>query len=185
MMKKVLIYTFLATALFVACEGPVGSPGPAGEDGEDGAWVIIDAIELTSDTEIVTFDGISEDWDFLELRISIEIHSTDSLFDGEMIYMRVNSDSLDNYINYLSGSITDKFFLFEYAGWERWTVQLETNHSSGYDEMMSECGEASRFGRHLNDAGIPISRLDIFNSDDERLLYARGSKFILLGLDID
>ena len=115
-MKKVLIYTFLATALFVACEGPVGPPGPAGEDGEDGAWVIIDAIELTSDTEIVTFDGISEDWDFLELRISIEIHSTDSLFDGEMIYMRANSDSLDNYINYLSGSITDKFFLFEYAG---------------------------------------------------------------------
>ena len=153
--------------------------------GSTGAWQIIDAIELTSDTEIVTFNGISEEWDFLELRVSIELSGEDTVDYANRVFMRINGDSLDNYQNPMTAYISDRMYLFDWTNYNHYIANIEECSAPGYQQVACGVGGDGRGSFHRQDGGLPIFRIDIFNHESDAMRFAAGSKFVLLGMDID
>jgi len=179
-------------AVFLACEGPAGPPGPPGEDG---AWVLIETITLTADTNIITFDDISDEWEMLEIRASGNIVDLfpDTLDEGNgYLFLRFNEDSLDNYKhgNYaLLGSWC--------IGYSQMIVSIFVDYNeNAFVSYRSQCynfidsspehtANPGEWGYYLSPDSSSISRIDIFKYIEDEYIIAAGSEFVLLGLDTD
>lgn len=175
---KILLCLFIALMLmFSACDDD--------DDIEcdcDGAWEVIETIVLSSDTNIVTFDGISEEWEVLEIQGYGSVN--DSAYSEWNVSLRFNEDCDSNYstpgdrIGFATWSISVSNFF----------VTIYPDHGgSGYHScnwhIDSEWGSSSGGGWHNDPDGEPIHRIDIFSNPDSIYEIASGSEFILLGLD--
>jgi len=191
-MEKILILTILAVILFVACEGPAGPPGPAGENG---AWQIIETITLTADTNIVTFDGISDDWEMLEIRAwgNLVDLIPDTVHEGNgFLRMRFNSDSSDNYSHgdfsnlgswCIGYSQMDIPIYLDYN--ENAFVSFRSQIYNFIDTAPNNVVNPGYEGFYTSPDSSSVSRIDIYKNIEDRYSIAAGSEFILLGLVID
>jgi len=192
----------IAAFVFVACEGPAGPagpPGPAGADGADGAWVLIEAITLTTDTNTVTFDGISDEWEVLEVQAygSITPDSGEgSTYYASAVNMRLNSDADSSYYQFSSKR--------DYIGVNSWFTHYFVFNA----KIIPDCQDDSIFSVNWNLYGYYpnvgggsieyksalyfnpiedfINRIDLyFHESDTIARFEPGSEFVLLGLDVD
>jgi hypothetical protein len=200
MMEKILVLTILAVILFVACEGPAGPPGPAGENG---AWQIIDVIEVESPTPIITFDGISDEWEVLEIQAWGVLNGIICDTCSNM-YLRINNDSISSYSwriigggGSIYGSSENEIFLGQ---WRNGLASLQLtiypeiylpgHHSLTWlleaDYLPNEIDYGIfGTGSHFDPDNERVNRIDIYvNPNSTKEIYT-GSKFVLLGMDID
>ncbi len=196
-MKRVIFYSCLTIALFIACEGPAGPPG---EDGEDGAWQIIDVITLATDTNIITFDGIVRDkWELMEIQATGSFtpdSGEGSTFYATTINMRFNNDSDSSYFQFASrrdfigvSSWFNHYFVFNatiipYCQSDS-VFSVNWNLYGYYPEV----GGGSidyRSALYFNPIDEFIDRIDLYIDEIDSLQsFKAGCEFILLGLDID
>ncbi len=191
-MKRVMLFSLFAIVLFVACEGPAGPPGPAGEDG---AWQIIEIITLTADTNIITFDGIGDEWEVLEIKAwgNLVDLLPDSAHEGNgYLRMRLNADSSDSYshgdfsnlgswcIGYSQMIIT---IFVEYC--ENAFASYRSQNYNFIDIAPHNVVNPGEDGYYISPDSSSVRRIDIFKDAEDEYLIGAGSEFILLGLDTD
>ncbi len=199
-MKRVILFSLFAIVLFVACEGPAGPPGPAGEDG---AWQIIETIEVTSPTKTITFEEISDEWDILEIRAWGVLNGV--LCDTcSNMYLRVNNDSISSYSWRVIGgggalirNGENEVFLGE---WRNGVASLQMtiypeNYVPGHHsftwvleaDYLSNENDYGVYGTgsHFDTYDQRVHQIDIYvNPTSSKKIYT-GSEFVLLGLDTD
>jgi len=157
--------------------------------GSEGAWEIIEVITLDSDTEVVTFEGIGDEWDITELYAIFSLTGSPDEIDAEVMYMRINDDTLENYYMVLHGGL-------------RWVNAFEictaidegislhailyNYYENGIHEVTWKYANYKPLGGyHTSDGGERVRRIDIFNDPSPDMSIAEGSTFILMGLDTD
>ena len=189
---SVAVLFVIAAFVFVACEGPAG---PAGPPGADGAWVIIESIVLPADTNTVTFDGISDEWEVLEIQAWGKLIDLfpDTTHDGNgYLKMRFNADSSESYYHgdysYLGSWCIGYSHMFvtiyaDYSesGFISYISKIRNHIDLAPDHVWNPGGS----GYFISPDSSSVNRIDIFKDDEDEYTIAAGSEFILLGLDVD
>ena len=189
MHKTIIVLLLIAlVAIFSGCDCDNGVECDCEDD--IGAWQIIETIVLDADTNLVTFDGISDEWEVLEIQAFGTITGPDTgSWVGTYMCLRFNEDDGLNY----NGLDVDKLALGEwFVGPSNFTAEIfsgsegtgfhSVNGSIQTSDLTGGTHNGLILGVHYDPNGAAIHRIDIFNDPDERII-ASGSEFILLGLD--
>jgi len=173
-------------AVFLACEGPAGPPG------EDGAWMLIETITLTADTNIITFDDISDEWEVLEVRGVGSLTGADSTSPVyNNMFMRFNDDADSNYWCYGDRVVLQTWstgtcnFIVDIIRDDGMPGNFSCNVESMFSNSAGSCFGSNSYSYYISPDSTYIWKVDIFSDPDTSQVIAAGSEFVLLGLDTD